>query len=64
MGEAVLTQRFGMFAALVDEDPRRLFAWAVAREVESVMWETRAEHPEQGRIAMEEVAVLARLAGL
>jgi len=62
--EAVLTQRFGMFAALVDEDPRRLFAWAVAREVESVMWETRAEHPEQGRIAMEEVAVLARLAGL
>jgi streptomycin 6-kinase len=62
--ETELVRRFAYFAELVDEDPSRLFAWAVAREVESVMWETEAEHPEKGKIAMEQVAVLARLAGL
>jgi streptomycin 6-kinase len=62
--ETVLTQRFELFATLVDEDPRRLFAWAVAREVENIMWATSAEHPERVRSAMDQVAVLARLAEL
>jgi streptomycin 6-kinase len=60
----VLTQRFELFATLVDEEPRRLFAWAVAREVESVMWATNAEQPDKGRAAMGQVEVLARLAEL
>ena len=62
--QAVLADRFAFFGELVGEDPRRLFAWAVAREVESVMWETGAEHPDKGQTAMDQVAVLARLAGL
>jgi streptomycin 6-kinase len=62
--QAVLAGRFAYFGDLVGEDPRRLFAWAVAREVESVMWQTRAEHPGEGQAAMEQVSVLARLAGL
>jgi streptomycin 6-kinase len=61
---SVLRDRFEQFGALVGEDPQRLLAWAAARGVESALWETSNERPENGRREMEEVAVLARLVGL
>jgi streptomycin 6-kinase len=61
---SVVRDRFERFGARVGEDPRRLLSWAVARGVESAMWERANEHADRGRNEMDEVALLARLAGL
>src|SRR5262249_7886796 len=60
----VLRERFEQFGAAVGEGPQRLLAWAVARGVESAVWETSGERPENGRREMHQASVLARLAGL
>ncbi len=61
---AVLVHRFEFFGDLVGEDPRRMFAWAVAREVEYAMWEWSRGQAARAQAAMDQVAVLAQLAGL
>ncbi len=61
---AVLRARYHAFADMVGEDEQRLLAWSVARGVEYALW--CVDIGEAGRLTetMEEVAVLASLAGV
>ncbi|GAA1218748.1 streptomycin 6-kinase [Kitasatospora nipponensis] len=60
----VLTERFALLADALDEDVRRLQAWAVARRVESALW--MLEHGDSAGAleTLGRVRVLAGLAGL
>ncbi len=62
--ERVLTERMTLVADMVDEDVRRLAAWALAREVEAALW--TLEHPETPAPigSMDKAGAFARLAEL
>ncbi|GAA2781232.1 aminoglycoside phosphotransferase family protein [Saccharopolyspora taberi] len=62
--EQVLRNRFALVADVLGEDPRRLQAWAAARDIENALW--CVEHGEaDGAVeAMESGRLLADLAGV
>jgi streptomycin 6-kinase len=61
---AVLRARYHAIADMVGEDEQRLLAWSVARLVEAALW--RVDTGRHGELAgaMEEIEVLASLAGV
>lgn len=62
--ESVLKGRSELFGDIADEPPQRLLAWAVARSVESALWNVSRGDLEAGTDDMAEAAVFARVAGL
>jgi streptomycin 6-kinase len=60
----VLRHRYELFAEIVGEPAERLLAWAVARWVESALWNVSGDDLPTGEEDMAEAGVLARLATL
>lgn len=60
----VLRHREALFAEIVGEPAERLLAWAVARWVESALWNVSGDDLSTGEADMAEAGVLARLATL
>lgn len=60
----VLRERYALVAEVLGEDPARLFAWSVARGVESALWSADHDDVEGGAEELAEIRVLADLAGL
>jgi streptomycin 6-kinase len=54
-------QRFGLFAEAVGEPVERLFAWSLARTVESALWYASRDNLPAGVEAMAEAATFAAL---
>jgi streptomycin 6-kinase len=60
----VLADRFTLLADALNQDTRRLQAWAVARNVETALWALDEGDPDSASQIMGQVRVLADLAGL
>ncbi|MFF4607086.1 aminoglycoside phosphotransferase family protein [Streptomyces sp. NPDC001339] len=60
----VLQERYALVAEILDEDPARLFAWSVARGVESALWSADHDDVAGGAEELTEIQLLAQLAGL
>jgi streptomycin 6-kinase len=61
---ALLRARFEEFGARIGEDPQRLMAWAVARDVESAMWHLAHARRVAAEGAIEEASLLTGVASL
>ncbi len=60
----VLRERCTLVGGVLGEDPARLFAWSVARAVESALWSADHDDVAGGATELAEARVLAELAGL
>jgi streptomycin 6-kinase len=60
----VLADRFALLANALDQDTQRLQGWAVARNVETALWAFGEGDPNGASQIMNQVRVLADLAGL
>lgn len=62
--ESVLKARCELISDVVGEAPQRMLSWAVARSVESALWNVSRGDVEAGTDDMAEAAAFARVAGL
>jgi streptomycin 6-kinase len=60
----MLADRFTLLANALDQDTQRLQGWAVARNVETALWAFGEGDPNVASQIMDQVRVLADLAGL